>query len=50
MSLTRTLYRLARLSADARSLRSPETAARRLKNKAIGRALGRAGVWKTLWR
>jgi len=50
MSITSILYKMARLSADARSLRSPETAARRIKNKAIGRALGKAGVWGKLWR
>lgn len=50
MSLTSTLYRLARLSADVRALRSPTSAARRIKNKALGRVLGRAGIWRKLWR
>ena len=50
MGLTSTLYRLARLSADARALRSPASAARRVKNKAVGRILARAGVWRKLWR
>ena len=50
MSLTSALYRLARLSADVRATRSPTTLARRVKNKAVGRLLGRAGVWRRLWR
>lgn len=50
MSLTRTLYRLARLSADGRAIRrGPKATARRVRNKAVGRALGRAGVWRRLW-
>jgi hypothetical protein len=44
------LYRLARLFQSARSLRSPETAARRAKNIALGRLLGRLGFWRWLWR
>jgi len=42
MGLTRWLYRLARLSRDIEVLASgkPEKIARRLVNKAIGRALG----------
>jgi muconolactone delta-isomerase len=50
VSLTSTLYRLARLSADVRALRSPATAARRVKNKALGRLLARGGIWRRLWR
>ena len=50
MSLTSTLYRLARLSADMRALRGPTSAARRVKNKAVGRLLGRGGIWHRLWR
>jgi len=50
VGLTSTLYKLARLSADVRALRSPASAARRVKNKAVGRLLGRGGVWRRLWR
>ncbi|HVD00921.1 MAG TPA: hypothetical protein VNG93_07220 [Candidatus Dormibacteraeota bacterium] len=50
MNLTRMLYSAARLSATARSLRSPKTAARRARNLATGRLLGRLGVWRRLWR
>lgn len=51
MSLTSDLYKLARLSATGRALRKGPTAtARRAKNAAVGRALGRAGVWRRLWR
>lgn len=48
-SLTSQLYRLARLSATARAVRKGRTL-RRVRNIAIGRALGRAGVWRGLWR
>jgi len=50
MTLTSTLFKLARLSADVCAVRSPTSAARRVKNKAIGRLLARAGVWRRLWR
>jgi len=39
MGLTSALYRLARLSADARAVRSPASAARRIQNKVVGRLL-----------
>jgi hypothetical protein len=48
-SLTSQLYRLARLSASGRAARSGH-AGRRAKNILIGRALGRAGLWRRLWR
>lgn len=48
-SLTRNLYRAARLSATGRSIRTGH-AGRRAKNIIVGRALGRAGVWRRLWR
>ncbi len=52
MSVTRTLYQLARLSNNIRAITSsdPERANRRLRNIMVGRALGRAGVWRRLWR
>ncbi|HEY6539191.1 MAG TPA: hypothetical protein VI138_09180 [Candidatus Dormibacteraeota bacterium] len=46
------LYRSARLANDVSTLASgnPHRIARRAKNKVIGRALGRAGIWRALWR
>ena len=48
-SLTSQLYRIARLSASGRSVRTGH-ASRRAKNIIVGRALGRAGVWRRLWK
>lgn len=50
--LTRSLYRAARLSNDVETLASGDRKriARRAKNKALGRALGRSGIWRRLWR
>jgi hypothetical protein len=48
-SLTGQLYRLARLSASGRAVRTGHVA-RRVKNVTLGRALGRAGVWRRLWK
>jgi muconolactone delta-isomerase len=52
MSLVRDLYRLARAANDVSTLASGDRRriARRAKNKALGRALGRSGVWRRLWR
>jgi hypothetical protein len=52
MGITSRLFRLARLSADARAIASgdPKKMARRGKNKALGRLLGRGKVWRRLWR
>ena len=50
MGLTSTLFKLARLSADVKALRSPTSAARRVKNKAVGRLLACTGIWRRLWR
>jgi hypothetical protein len=46
------MYAAARLANDVSTLASgdPRRIARRAKNKIIGRALGRAGLWRLLWR
>ncbi|MGC2375364.1 MAG: hypothetical protein WA484_15975 [Solirubrobacteraceae bacterium] len=51
-SLTSQLFRLARLSASAKAVESgdPERVERRAKNVILGRVLGRAGVWRKLWK
>lgn len=51
-SLTSQLYRAARISNNLSALASgnPRRVARRAKNVLVGRALGRAGVWRRLWR
>ena len=48
-TLTGSLYRAARLSATGRSIRTGHVG-RRAKNIAVGRALGRAGFWRSLWK
>jgi hypothetical protein len=51
VNLTSWLYRLARLAADVRAVRKgPKANGRRAKNKFLGRVLGKAGVWRRLWR
>jgi hypothetical protein len=51
-SFTAQLYRAARLSNNVRAAASgnPRRVVRRAKNVALGRALGRAGVWRRLWK
>lgn len=51
-SFTSQLYRAARISNSLAALASgnPRRIARRAKNVTVGRALGRAGVWRRLWR
>ena len=45
------LYRTARLANDVSAIRSgnPHRIARRAKNKIVGRAIARAGIWRLLW-
>jgi hypothetical protein len=56
MSLTSMLFRAARASDDARAVRrtfqtgDPRYVVRRGKNIVVGRELGKAGVWKGLWK
>jgi hypothetical protein len=52
VNITRALYRAARLSNNVSAIASgnPRRMARRAKNIAVGRALGRAGVWRRLWK
>jgi hypothetical protein len=44
------LYTLARNVQTIKSLSSPKRAARRAKNIVVGRALGRLGLWRLLWK
>jgi len=45
MSLTSTLFKMARLSADARSVKRGRVG-QRVANKAIGRSI----PWRRIWR
>jgi hypothetical protein len=49
--LVSSLYRTARLANDLSVLASgnPHRMARRAKNRIVGRALARAGLWRMLW-
>lgn len=51
-SLVSQMYRAARVTNDLSTLASgnPHRIARRARNKIVGRALGRAGIWRALWR
>jgi hypothetical protein len=52
MSLRGNLYRSARILGDMQAVTSgdPKRIERRAKNKLIGRALGRSGFWRFIWR
>jgi hypothetical protein len=52
MGIMSTLFKLARMSADAKALSSgnPKRIARRGKNKLLGRTLAKGGIWRRLWR
>lgn len=47
MTVTSTLFRWARLSADARAVsKGPGAVGRRLARKAVGRSLARTGIFR----
>ena len=46
----RSLYRSARVANDIETLGNPKRITLRAKNKLVGRALGRSGFWRFLWR
>jgi hypothetical protein len=48
-TFTGQLFRAARLSASGGTVRTGNVG-RRVKNVTVGRALGRAGFWKRLWK
>jgi hypothetical protein len=52
VSLRSSLYKSARTLGDVQAVASgnPKRITRRAKNKVLGRALGRSGVWRFLWR
>ena len=52
VSFRGSLYRSARVLGDAQALASGNRRriTRRAKNKLVGRALGRSGFWRFLWR
>jgi hypothetical protein len=52
VNLTRALYRAARISNNISAMTSgnPQRMARRARNVVVGRALGRAGFWRRLWK
>jgi len=56
MRLSSFLFRAARVARDVDAVEksaasgNPEYVARRAKNKLVGRALGRIGFWRKLWR
>ena len=45
------VYRAARIANDISTVASgnPHRIARRARNRIVGRALGRAGLWRLLW-
>jgi hypothetical protein len=51
-SLSSQLFRAARITDDIEAAASgnPRRIARRTKNVVVGRSLGRAGLWRRLWR
>jgi hypothetical protein len=52
MRLSSRLFRWARVATDVEALASgrPSRILRRGKNRVLGRLMGRAGIWRRLWR
>jgi hypothetical protein len=52
IAFTSQLYRSARISNNINAIASgnPRRVARRANNVALGRALGRGGFWRRLWK
>ncbi len=49
--LRRAMYLGARLMGDVTAVAGgPKPTKRRIKNRLVGRLLGKTGVWRTLWR
>ena len=50
-SFVSNMYRAARIANDISAVASgnPHRIARRARNRIVGRALGRAGLWRMLW-
>jgi hypothetical protein len=46
----RALLKTQRILGDIDAVTKPGKARRRAKNRIVGRALGRSGVWRKLWR
>jgi hypothetical protein len=51
-SLSSQLFRAARVMVDVEAVESgnPKRIEKRAKNVAVGRVLGKAGVWRWLWK
>lgn len=52
VSLSSQLFKAARIADDVEAVESgnPKRIERRAKNVALGRLLGKAGVWRRLWK
>lgn len=44
------LYRAARAANNISAILNPRRAPTRAKNILVGRGLGRAGIWRRLWK
>lgn len=50
MSFVRALYRIARTANTINAIAKPRRLPRRMKNIAVGKALGKVGFWGKLWK